>query len=105
MKALLATLVLISTFSTAALADGDTTYPGGCAGELIGSCTEVDGNGNKVGPNFVTCIARDSNKTKYTATGSYGKPTKTHVKAAVANCKENSPVPASCHSTVCVWAD
>jgi hypothetical protein len=104
MKIVLAVLFVIGSFSTAALAS-DHTYPGGCKGQLLGSCTEVDGNGNQVGPNFVTCIARDSSNIKYTYTGSYGKPTHENVLGAVNQCKANSDDPASCHWTACRWAD
>jgi len=103
MKAVLAIFVLVLTFATVSFAE--ETYPGGCKGKLIGWCVEKDSNGNTVGPNYITCIARDSANIKYTYTGSYGKPTSVNVAGAVNQCKANSADPASCHWTACVWAD
>ena len=100
MKAVLATLIMIASVSAYA----DKTGPGGCKGKLLGTCEEYDG-GTKVGPNNITCIARDSNNEKFTFTGSYGKPTKTNVQGAINACKAGSDDPESCHWTACVWAD
>ena len=102
MTKILATLVLASAFSTAAFAEKQPV--GGCAGKLIGDCQEYD-QGSNVGPNYITCIARDSANVKYTYTGSYGKPTSVNVAGAVKQCKAESEDPASCHWTACVWAD
>ncbi len=102
MKTVLAILVLLGAASAYAW---DKAEPGGCKGKLLGTCEEYDSSGTKVGPNFVTCIARDSDNNKYTYTGSYGKPTKTNVKGAIDICKQNSNDPDSYHWTACVWAD
>jgi hypothetical protein len=101
MKAIFAALIMIAATSAFAT---EETYPGGCKGKLLGTCEEYD-NGTKVGPNYVTCIARDSANQKFTYTGSYGKPTKTNVQGAINACKAGSDDPASCHWTACVWAD
>lgn len=105
------TLAIAMVLSSSAFAsmsltsDSDHVGPGGCRGQFLGNCTEIGDDGNRVGPNRVLCIARDSANQKFTYTGSYGKPTHQNAQGAVKACQRASADPASCHWTACKWAD
>jgi hypothetical protein len=109
MKTMIATIAFAMSLSPVAwgqrsLVDTSSVGRGGCAGELLGTCEEYE-NGERVGPNYVTCMARDSAGRLFTYTGSYGRPTHENVEGAISACRRGSAHPSSCHWTACRWAD